>query len=122
MSGLSRSNRRAWCWTKGRDYCCKARLPRTASSALVYSCHTNTQERLLEKSHPQKPDRCRQSLFSRVDIPCFLPNKVQTVEGYWSVICQLQSAMKKNKKMMPFWYTYIYIYIYIFFFLIKPQI
>lgn len=58
--------------------CRKARLPSTISSALVYSCHSKGREWFLEKSHPQKSGVISH-FFSRADVPCFLPNKVQMV-------------------------------------------
>lgn len=64
---------------------CKARFPRTSSSALVCSCHRNAGERLLETPHPQAS--CLQSLSSRMDVFGFLPNKVQRVKGPWSLVC-----------------------------------
>lgn len=75
----------------------------------------NAREQLREKSHPQESDVVSR-FFSRADIPCFLPSKVRMVEGYWSVICQCQSAMKNNNKKRCPSGIHISIYLYILFF------
>lgn len=50
--------------------------------------------------------------LARVDSPCILPNKVQMVKRYWSVVVSNEKLIKKD--VPP---VYIYIFIYFFSFL-----
>lgn len=69
----------------------KARLPRTQQ--LHFGLQLSQELQGTASSEvPSIKVRCHQSLVG-VDI-CFLTNKVQMVEGYWSIICQFQSALK----------------------------
>lgn len=79
-----------WYWAAGRDSC-KAWLARTQQLHFGLQLSqklwgTASSEVLSSKV------RCHKLLVG-VGI-CFLPNKVQMVEGYWSILCQFESALK----------------------------
>lgn len=97
--------------------CCKARLPRTTSSALVTAVTETPGNGFLRS--PIHNSQMSPVTLSQDGCALLPPNKVQMVKGRWPIICQSQRRELRKTARCP---SGIHISLYILFFLIKPQI